>query len=128
MTTDGTRASDGLDQRTGHRADGDDDRDGHAALPGGAEAGRNGSVGRRLHVGVGQDDHVILGPTESLHPFALAGPVLVNGPGDGRAAHEGDCGHPRMVQQRADGHGIAVDHVEHTVGQPGLPGQFGQQQ
>jgi hypothetical protein len=59
-------------------ADGDDDRDRHAALAGRAVAGAHGGVGRHVDVGVGQDDHVVLGAAERLHALAVLRSGLVD--------------------------------------------------
>ena len=47
------------------------DRDRHAALARGAEAGVHGGVGDQIQIGVGQHEHVVLRAAEGLH--ALAG-------------------------------------------------------
>ena len=102
-------------------ADGDDDRDGHAPLAGRAVAGRHRGVGGHVDVGVGQHDHVVLGPAEGLHPLAVRGAGLVDVPGDRRRADEAHRGDVGVLEDAVDGHLVALHDVEHAVGQPGLP-------
>ena len=119
---------DRLDELVADRADGDDDRDRHAALAGRAETGRDGGVGGRTDVGVGQHHHVVLRTAEGLDPLAVPGARLVDVPGDRRAAHEGHRGHARVGQERVHRDGVAVHHVEDAVGHARLLGQLGQEQ
>ena len=53
-------------------ADRHGDRDRHAALAGRAVAGADQGVDGLVHVGVGHDDHVVLGAAEALHALAVA--------------------------------------------------------
>jgi hypothetical protein len=68
---------------------------------------------------------VVLGAAESLHALARLGRALVDVPGDGRGADEGDRGDAGVVQNRVDGHLVPVHHAEHTVGQACLGVQPG---
>src|SRR4029434_10210898 len=73
---------DPVDQGVAGPADGHGGGDGHAALAGGAVGGRDQRVGGRVHVGVGHDDGVGLGPAEGLDPLAGVGGVADVGVGD----------------------------------------------
>jgi hypothetical protein len=48
------------DERVGDRPDRDDDGDGHATLPRRSISRGHRGVGRRVDVGIGEDDHVVL--------------------------------------------------------------------
>ena len=74
----------------------------------------------RIAAGVGQHDHVVLGAAEGLHPLAVRGAGLVDVAGDRRGADEADRLDVRVREQRVHRHLVAVHHVEHAVGQPGL--------
>ena len=54
------------------------DGDGQTALSGAAECAVAGDPGRRLHVGIGQDQHRVLGSSLALHSFAVCGRLGVN--------------------------------------------------
>ena len=71
----GSRSLDRGDEPVADIADGDDLRDRHAALAGGAVGGADGRVGGHVDVGVGQDDHVVLRAAERLHALAVLVPV-----------------------------------------------------
>ena len=62
----------------------DGDGDGHAALAGGAVAGAHQGIDGLVHVGIGHDDHVILGTTQRLHPFAVGSAGRIDIFGDRR--------------------------------------------
>jgi hypothetical protein len=55
-------------------ADRNGNRDRHAALAGRAVAGADQRIDGLIHVGVGHDDHVVLGAAEALHALAAAQP------------------------------------------------------
>jgi hypothetical protein len=74
----GHAGGDLFDQGIGDGLDGDEDADGHAAFPGGTEAGVDGGVGGQFEVGVGQDQHVVLGTAEGLDALAVPGRGLVD--------------------------------------------------
>ena len=120
---------DGGDQRSATRADGDDHRDGHAALARRAVAGGDGRVGRGGDVGVGQHDHVVLGPAERLARACRGAP-----PSRRRAGRSGvlptkeTAATSGSVEQRVDRDGVTVDDVEHAVGHAGLAGQLGEEE
>src|SRR5207244_3695736 len=86
----GEPAPDRLDERVGHAADGDDDRDRHAPLAGRAVRGADCRVGRHPDVRVGQDDHVVLRPAQRLDALAVTGSGLVDVARDRRRADERD--------------------------------------
>jgi hypothetical protein len=79
-----------VDQLVGDGLDRDQRRDRHAALTGRAEAGVDGGVGGQVEVGVGQDEHVVLGATEGLDALAVGGAGLVDVLRDRGGADEGD--------------------------------------
>ena len=114
------------DQLVGDRFDGDERRDGHAALAGGAEAGVDGGVGGQVEVGVGQHDHVVLGAAEGLHPLAVRGAGLVDVAGDRSGADERNRLDVGVLEEPVDGLLVAVHDVEHAVGQAGLAPQLGE--
>ena len=114
------------DEVVGHRLDGDEHADRHAALAGGAVAGVDRGVGGEVEVGVGQDDHVVLGTAQGLHALAVAAGLLVDVLRDRGGPDEADGGHVRRLQQRVDGDLVALEDVEDTVGQAGLLPQLGQ--
>ena len=108
------------DERIGRVADRHDDRNRHAALAGRAVRRRDGRVGGHVDVSVRQHDHVILGPAERLTALPTGRGRLVDVAGDRRRADERDRGDARMLEQRVDGHLVAVDDVEHAVRNTGL--------
>ena len=69
-------------------ADRDGDRDRHAALAGRAVAGAHQGVDGLVHVGVGHDDHVVLGAAERLDALTGRGAARVDVLGDRRRADE----------------------------------------
>jgi hypothetical protein len=56
-------------------ADGDGDRDRHAAFAGRAVSGADQRVRRAVEVGIGHHHHVVLGPAKGLHPLAVGDAV-----------------------------------------------------
>ncbi len=59
------------DELVGDGLDGEDDRDGHAALARGAVSGVDGLVGDEVEVGVGEHQHVVLRAAEGLDALAV---------------------------------------------------------
>lgn len=114
------------DQFVADRADGDDGGDGHAAFARRAVRGGDGGVGGGVEVGVGQDQHVVLGAAEGLDALAVGGGGGVDVAGDRGGADEGDGGDVRVLQEAVDGDLVAVDDVEDAVGQSGLAEQLGE--
>lgn len=100
--------ADGLYQRVGDVTHRDDDGDCHAAFAGGAVAGGDGGVRGEVHVGVRQDEHVVLCAAQRLHAFPGGGAALVDGAGDGRRADEGDCADIGVVEETLDRDLVAV--------------------
>jgi hypothetical protein len=82
-------------------------------------------VGGEVDVGVGEDDGVVLGAAERLHPLAVGGSALVDVLRDRRRADEGDGGDVGVLEDRVHGLLVAVDDVEHALGQTGLGPQLG---
>ena len=64
--------------------------------------------------------------TESLHALAGLRAVLVDVARDRRRAHKGDRLDVGVLEDGVDGDLVALDHVEHAVGQARLLEQFGQ--
>ncbi len=58
----------GVDQPIRHPSHGDDHRDRHASLAGRPVGRRNRRVRRRVHLGIRQDDHVVLGAARAPGP------------------------------------------------------------
>ena len=117
--------ADRLDERVGDLADGDDDRNRHAALACRAVPGGDGGVGGHVHVGVRQDDHVVLRAGERLHPLARLRPRLVDVFRDRRRPDEADRGHVGMLEQPVDRDLVALDDVEDAVRHAGFLQEFG---
>ena len=67
-----------------------------------------------------------LAPPRACTRLPAAVARLVDVPGDRRGADERDRRDVRVVEQRVDGHLVAVDDVEHAVGQAGLRPQLGE--
>ena len=112
-------------ERLGDIADGEHDRDGHAALAGRAVGGAHRSVCGHVDVGVGQHDHVVLRAAERLDALAVLRPVLVDVAGDRRRADEADTGDVRVLEDRVHGDLVALDDVEDAVRQASLLQQLG---
>ena len=74
----------------GALADRHGDGDGHAALSGRAVAGADQGVDGLVHVGVGHDDHVVLGAAEALRALARRRGAGIDVLGDRGGADEAD--------------------------------------
>ena len=109
-------------------ADEDRHRNRHAALAGGAVGGAHERVGGHLGIGVGHDHRVVLRAAQRLHALAVRGAGRVDVLRDRRRADEAHRLHVRMREQRVDRLLVAVDHVEHAVGQAGFLEQRGEDQ
>ena len=91
-------------------------------------AGRDRGVGRGVDVGVGQHDHVVLGPAERLHPLAVAAC-----PSRRRGARSACC--PRTTSRRRRGGSAARSTASASpcttcadaIGEARVVHQFGQQ-
>ncbi len=102
-----------LDQRVGRLlADRHRHRHRHAALAGRAVAGADQRIDRLVHVGVGHDDHVVLGAAEALHALARRAAARIDVLGDRRRADEADGLDVGMVEDGVDRFLVAVDDVE----------------
>ena len=115
-------------QLVGDRLRGEHDADRHASLAGRAVAGTDRRVGRHVDVGVGQHEHVVLGAAERLDPLAVRGPGLVDVLGDRGGTDEADRGDVVVLEDRVDGHLVALHDVEASGGEAGLREQFGEEQ
>jgi hypothetical protein len=113
------------DQLVGDGLDGHERGDRHAALTGRAEAGVDRGVGSEVEVGVGEHQHVVLGPAEGLHTLAVGGSGLVDVARDRGGPHERHRLDVGVDEQRVDGLLVAVDDVHDAVGQAGLLPQRG---
>ena len=102
--------------------------DGHAAFARRAVTGTDQRVRRLVQIGVGHDDHVVLGAAKALHALALrtAGPVDVFG-NRGRADKADRLDH-RVVEDRVNRFLVAVDDLQHALGQARFFHQLGQHQ
>ncbi len=107
-------------QLVGGVTDGDHNRDRHAPLPRRSVTGGHGGVGGQLHIGVGEDHHVVLGTTECLDPLAIPCPRLVDVTGDrcgADKAHRRDVG---VLQDGVHRHLVPMDDIEDAIGETGL--------
>jgi hypothetical protein len=104
------------------------DRDRHAALAGGAVGGAHERIDREVEIGIGHHDHVVLGAAQRLAALSGVGCGLVDVAGDRRRADEAHRGDVRLVQDRVHRLLVAVDHVEHAIGQAGIFEQLGEDQ
>ena len=77
-------------------------RDRHAALARRAIAGADQRIDRLVEIGVGHDDHVVLGAAEALHALALGAAGGVDVLGDRRGADKADRLDARIGEQRLD--------------------------
>ena len=111
-------------QRIGRIADRDENRDRHAAFTGGAVSGRDGSIGSEIHVGVGEHDHVVLGAAKSGHALSCLGAGLIDVASDGRRTDERHGGDVRMGEDPIDCHLVAVDDIQHPIGESRLHEEF----
>ena len=118
-----------IDQLVGNFvADADTDRDCHAAFAGGTVGRAHERVGDVFEVGIGQDQHVILGAAHGLAALAVGGGGGVDVFRDRGRANETDRLDARVVQQCIDRFLVTVDHVEHARRSAGFDKQFGQAQ
>ena len=66
-----------------------------------------------------------LAPTKCLDSLPVTGPGLVDVAGDGGGADEGDGGDAGVSKDGVDRFLVAMDHIEHPLGKPGLGEQLG---
>jgi hypothetical protein len=93
--------------------------DGHATLAGRAICRTDQRIDGLIEVRVRHHDHVVLGATERLHALAAPGAFLIDMPGHCGRADEADSLDVRVLEDRAHDGGVAVDHIEQSVGQAG---------
>ena len=105
-------------QPIGDVANGYQNRDRHAALPGRAVGRAHRRIGGEVEVGVWQDDHVVLGAAERLHALAVPRSRLVDVPRDWRRSHEADRLDARVRKDRLDGCPVAMHDAETPGGSP----------
>ncbi len=110
----------------GNAADGHGQTAGHAAFAGTAEGRSLNGFDSLIEIGVGHDDEVVFRAAGGLHALAVARAGFVNVLGDVGRADEGDRPHERMREQGVDTFFIAVDDVEHAVGEAGFHKQLAQ--
>jgi hypothetical protein len=79
-------------------------------------------------VGVGHDDHVVLGAAQRLHALIVGSARVIDVLGDRGGADEADRRDVRMGEDGVDRLLVAVDDVEHAVGQAGLLHEVGDHQ
>ena len=91
--------ADGIHQAVAHIAHSHHCRHRHAAFPRRAVSRAHRCVRSRGHIGIGQHDHVVLSPSQSLGALAVAGGRLIHMAGDGGGADEAYRGHIGMLQQ-----------------------------
>ena len=103
-------------------------RDRHAALARGTVACTKQRRHHAVKIGIGQHDHVIFSAAQRLHALAVGAAAGIDIFGDWRGADEADRLHPPFVQQRIHCNLVAMDDVEHAVGQPRLFQQIGHEQ
>ena len=115
---------DGIAERFLRFANGDGNGNGKAALAGAAKRAVADDLRCKLHVCIGQDDHMILCAALALHAFATGGRARINMPGDGSRADKTNRANLRMVAERIDHVAAAVDEVYDSFWQAGLVEEF----
>ena len=119
---------DGLDERIGDIADGNDDGDRHAALARGAVCSAYRRISCHVDIGIREDDHVVLRAAERLNALAVRGSGGVDVARDRSRADETHCGDVRMLEQAVDGDLVTLNDVEHACGEPGLGEKLGHEE
>ena len=109
----------------GATADGDSDRDRHAALACRAIGGADQRVRGAVEVGVGHYHHVVLRPAQGLHAFAVGDALRLDVLRDRRRTDEGHGLYVRVFEQGIDRFLVALHHVEGSCRQAGFAQQFG---
>ena len=116
------------DQRVGDVSDCHRDRDGHAAFAGRTVRRGDGSVRRRVDVGVRQHNHVVLGAAECLDALSVSSRTFVDAARDRRGPHERDRLDVRVFDQAIHSFSVALHDVEHPWGKSGPIEELGEQQ
>ncbi len=106
------------EHRGGFVADGDGNGERHAALARGAVRRAHQVFRGAVHVGVGQDDGVVLGAAHRLDALGVRSAGRIDVLGDGGRADEADRLDARVLQERVDGFLVAVDDVEDAFRAP----------
>ena len=101
-------------------------RDRHAALAGRAVACPHQRVGRLVEIGVGHDDHVVLGTAQRLHPLIVRRARAVDVFADGGRADEADRADAGVGEDGVDRLLVAVYHVDHAGRRARLLHQLGE--
>ena len=121
------RRAEPLDQSIGHVPDRHGDAAGHAALAGAAERRGLQRPDGLVEVGVGHDDQMVLGPAGRLHALAVPRAGFVDRCRATAVEPTNETARTRGCASRAsDALAVAVDDVEHTLGQPRLDEQLAQ--
>ena len=109
-----------IDERVADFSDRHGETAGHAAFAGAAERGRLNGFDCLIQIGIGHDDEMVLRAAGGLHSLAVRRAGGVNVLGNCGAADKRNRSHQRMREQGVDAFLIAVDDVEHALGQPGF--------
>src|SRR5256884_5378946 len=115
---------DGIAKRLLRFADRDRYGNGETALARAAESAVADDLRRQLHVGIGQDDDVILCAALALHALAAGRGAPVHMPGHRRRADGTDGAYLRMIAKRVDHLAPAINQIHHALGQAGFLEQF----
>jgi hypothetical protein len=99
-------------------------RNREASLPGAAKGAVTDDLRGQVHVGIGQNNNVILRAALALHALTGRGGAHVHVLGDGCRADKTDRAHLRMVAQGVDDGAAAIDEIHDTFGQTGLLQEF----
>src|SRR6202049_501843 len=105
-------------------ADRDRDRDRKAALSRTPKGTVADDLRSHWHVGVGENDDVILGSALTLRAFAIRCCACVNVFRHRRRADEADGANLRVVEERIDSSFSSVDQIHYPFGQSSLFEQF----
>ncbi len=105
-------------------ADGYRDRDCETTLAGAAEGAVADDLGCHLHVGVGENDYVILGAALALSALSVGAGAFVDVLRYWSRTDEADGAHFGMIEQGVDYGFSAVHEVDYALGQAGLSEQF----
>ena len=84
--------------------------------PAAAVPGANQRISGLVHVGVGHDDHVVLGTTKALHAFAVGAASAVDVFGNRCRADKAD-GLDHVGQDRVNGLFVAIHDLQDALGQ-----------
>jgi hypothetical protein len=109
-------------------ADRNRDRHRHAALAGRAVTRADERIDGLIHVGIGHDNHMVLGSAKALHARSNSRAARVNIFGNRRRADKADGLDAGIVKDGIDGFLITVDDVENARGEPGLDHEFSKSQ